>query len=432
MKPEKDIKYEPYWWLHAKPHLKEHRDWQSNADVVIIGSGYTGLSAALTLLEKKLKVVLIDSQLPGYGASSRNGGITSGSIKPSFKVLKKRFGLEQAKKIVQEGNTARNDLYNFIRNENVECDLQQNGMFIGATSIKSFDNQQRESEELHKAIGSETVLVDKKNVQNFIDSPKYVGGSFDKKIGSIHPAKLVSSMVNLVLKKNGYLFSNTKFLNAEKQNGLFHVKTDGGTLIAKHLIMATNAYTDKSIPWLRKRLVPVISEMIATESIGENRVKSLMPKLSTFAEALNVFYYFRPSPDGTRILIGGRRVSYGKENHSQKLVNGLLGIFPDLKNSTVSNHWHGFVTFPFDLLPKLVMHDGIIYAAGYCGSGTVWARWMGKKAAEIILNLESKSAFYNIPFKKVPFYNGTPWFLPIAIEYYKLKDWWINSNESNI
>ena len=82
--------------------------------------------------------------------------------------------------------------------------------------------------------------------------------------------------------------------------------------------MATNSYTDKSIPWLRKRLVPVISEMIATESIGENRVKSLMPKLSTFAEALNVFYYFRPSPDGTRILIGGRRVSYGK---SKKVKN---------------------------------------------------------------------------------------------------------------
>ena len=105
MRPEKDIKYEPYWWLHAKPYLNEQRDWQSNADVVIIGSGYTGLSAALTLLDKKLKVVVIDSQLPGYGASSRNGGITSGSIKPSFKSLKKRFGLELAKKIVQEGDS---------------------------------------------------------------------------------------------------------------------------------------------------------------------------------------------------------------------------------------------------------------------------------------------------------------------------------------
>ena len=95
----------------------------------------------------------------------------------------------------------------------------------------------------------------------------------------------------------------------------------------------------------------------------------------------------------------------------------------------ISNHWHGFVTFPFDQLPKLVIHNKIIYAAGYCGSGTVWARWMGKKAAEIVLNLESESAFFNIPFKKMPFYNGNPWFLPIAIEYYKVQDWWLNSRK---
>ena len=142
-----------------------------------------------------------------------------------------------------------------------------------------------------------------------------------------------------------------------------------------------------------------------------------------------MFFYFRPSPDGTRILIGGRRVRYGNENHTRKLARGLLGIFPDLKDTMISNHWHGFVTFPFDQLPKLVIHNKIIYAAGYCGSGTVWARWMGKKAGEIVLNLESESAFFNIPFKRMPFYNGNPWFLPIAIEYYRVQDWWLNSRK---
>ena len=429
MKPKQEITYEPYWWLHAKPFPIQERDWQSNADVVVVGSGYTGLSAALTLLYADLKVVIIDSKMPGYGASSRNGGITSGKIKPNFKVLKKRFGLDLAKRLIEEGTTARNDLYNFIKNENIECDLENNGMLVGATSQKAFDKQKREAEELFESVGSKTDIVEKKDIQNFINSPKYIGGNFDKDIGSIHPAKLVSSMAKLVSEKNGFVYSKAKFLGAEKQNNLFKVITERGTIIAKHLIMATNAYTDKNIPWLRKRLVPVISEMIATDSIGENRVKSLMPKLSTFGEALNVFYYFRPSPDRTRILIGGRRVRFGNENRSYKLNNGLLGIFPDLKGTSISNHWHGYVTFPLDQLPKLVMHDGIIHAAGYCGSGTVWARWMGKKAAEIILNLESKSAFYNIPFKKIPFYNGHPWFLPVAIEYYKLQDWWVNSKE---
>ena len=430
MEPDKNLKYEPYWWLHAKPNLMQDRDWQSNADIVIVGSGYTGLSAALTLLESNLKVVIIESEIPGFGASSRNGGITSGKIKPSFTNLKNRFGLEKAKLLIEEGTRARNDLYDFIKNENIECEFKNNGMFIGATSQKGFDKQKREAGELYELIGSETDVVEKQDLKKFINSPKYLGGTFDKDIGSIHPAKLLSSMVKLVLKRKGYIFSKAKFLGSERRNGSFNITTERGSIIAKHLIIATNAYTDKNLPWLRKRLVPVISEMISTNSIGENRVKSLMPKLCTFAEALNVFYYFRPSPDGTRILIGGRRVRYGDESPTKKLVNGLLDIFPDLKDTNISNHWYGYVTFPFDQLPKLVMHDGIIYAAGYCGSGTVWARWMGKKAAEIVLNLEGKSAFYNIPFKKMPFYNGYPWFVPIAIEYYKIKDWWINSRKS--
>ena len=169
--------------------------------------------------------------------------------------------------------------------------------------------------------------------------------------------------------------------------------------------------------------------MISTCEIGNNRVNSLMPKLTTFGEALNLFYYFRPSPDGKRILIGGRRVRYNNENPTKKLKSGLLEIFPGLNDIEISNHWYGFVTFPVDQIPKLVMHEGIIYAAGYCGSGTVWSRWFGKKAAEIILNFETKSAFYNIPFRKIPFYNGYPWFVPVAIKYFKMQDWWINSRE---
>ena len=90
--------------------------------------------------------------------------------------------------------------------------------------------------------------------------------------------------------------------------------TNKGLVKSNHLIIATNAYTDKNIPWLRKKLIPVISEMISTLEIGNNRVNSLMPKLTTFGEALNLFYYFRPSPDGKRILIGGRRVRYNNEN----------------------------------------------------------------------------------------------------------------------
>ena len=423
------IKNEPYWWSDAKPEFVAQEEWPSNADVVIVGAGYTGLSAALTLLDSGFKVIIIDKEIAGFGASSRNGGITSGKIKPSIRELKAKFGLDLSKKIVEEGDLARKDLYDFIEKEQIDCDLKINGMFVGATSKKGLENQKKESDFNFRTIGIENKIIEKKDVPDFIESNKYVGGVFDDKIGSIHPAKLVKSMIHLVHKKGGLIFDKTTFKKSERNGKKFNIVTNKGLVKSNHLIIATNAYTDKNIPWLRKKLIPVISEMISTCEIGNNRVNSLMPKLTTFGEALNLFYYFRPSPDGKRILIGGRRVRYNNENPTKKLKSGLLEIFPGLNDIEISNHWYGFVTFPIDQIPKLVMHEGIIYAAGYCGSGTVWSRWFGKKAAEIILNFEQKSAFYNIPFRKIPFYNGYPLFVPIAIKYFKMQDWWINSRE---
>ena len=302
-------------------------------------------------------------------------------------------------------------------------------MFVGATSKKGLENQKKEADFNFRSIGIENKIIEKKDVPDFIESKKYEGGVFDDKIGSIQPAQLVKSMIHLVHKKGGLIFDKTTFKKSERNGKKFNILTNKGLVKSNHLIIATNAYTDKNIPWLRKKLIPVISEMISTFEIGNNRVNSLMPKLTTFGEALNLFYYFRPSPDGKRILIGGRRVRYNNENPTKKLKSGLLEIFPGLNDIEISNHWYGFVTFPIDQIPKLVMHEGIIYAAGYCGSGTVWSRWFGKKAAEIILNFEQKSAFYNIPFRKIPFYNGYPWFVPVAIKYFKMQDWWINSRE---
>ena len=94
----------------------------------------------------------------------------------------------------------------------------------------------------------------------------------------------------------------------------------------------------------------------------------------------------------------------------------------ELKDVKIEAHWPGFVAFPFDQLPKLCVHEGIIYPAGFCGSGTVWARWLGQKAALMILGKDAKSAFIDLPMRTLPFYTGDPWFLPLAMTYYRLRD----------
>mgnify|MGYP007000384687 len=93
-----------------------------------------------------------------------------------------------------------------------------------------------------------------------------------------------------------------------------------------------------------------------------------------------------------------------------------------LDDVRVDAHWQGFVAFPFDQLPKLVVRDGIIHPTGFCGSGTVWARWLGQKAALMILGEEGDSVFSNLPMQTMPFYSGDPWFMPLAMSYYRLRD----------
>ena len=416
------LKNSPYWWDDRKPKFDSNRPWPPRVDVLIIGAGYTGLTTALELTKSNLKVCVVDHHTPGLGASSRNGGITTGHLRSSYRKLKKVYGKQKAGLFINEAIEARNDLYNFINSENLDCNHSLNGRFVGATSLRAFESQKHEAEALFKDLGIETELISSVDVNNYINSKKYSGGVFQKNVGLIHPSKLVSEILRLVLKSGALVYDSAGVQNIERRKNDFKVSTERGTIIANNVVVGTNGYTDKGLPWLRQRLIPVISEMVATEKIGESKLKNLIPKLYGYGETLQLGHYFRPSPDGTRILIGGRKTNLKSEPITRKLFEGLIDIFPALKNTKITHHWYGYVAFPMNQMPNISCHNGIIYAAGYCGSGTVWARWMGKKAAEKVLDKEASSSFDNMSLYRVPMKKGSPWFLPIVMKYYALKD----------
>ena len=296
------------------------------------------------------------------------------------------------------------------------------GRFLGNPSDGSLDQLKKEADQFYKDFGIETQVSDSKGVKDYIDSPKYKAGVFRPDIGGIHPSKLLHEMIRIALRDNVKIFSHTASQSIKRVGQTFTIPTHRGSVSAEHVIVATNAYTGKEFPWLRRRLIPVISEIIATEELGENFVSHLMPRKTMFAEALELGHYYRPSPDGKRILLGGRRLGSNPEKARERLRTGLVGILPQLKDTAITHHWFGNVEFPFDQLPKIAVNDGVIYPAGFCGSGTVWARWLGQKAAGMILGKDAETAFSGHRFWTLPFYNGDPWFLPIAMNYYKLRD----------
>ena len=421
------ISVDPYWWQAAPPRDFHIDTWPERADVVIIGGGYTGFGAAIPLARAGLDVVLLERDQIGSGASTRNGGITSGNLRLSFDALAKRFGAEKAAAFYREGKAARADLFDFINSEKIDCDLQNCGRLVGALRPESLDGMKRDAERLTKLLDIDATVYDRASLPDYIDTSRYCGGMLRDDIGGIHPAKLLAGMCQIA-RDAAVRISTQTMVHAVSQQSIssasaeFRVETSRGVIRAGHVISATNAYTDAAQPWLRRRLVPVISEMIATEELGENMVRSLMPGLNMYGEALQLGHYYRPSPDGKRILLGGRRMSPDPTKARNRLVEGLTSIFPQLADVAIANHWFGFVAFPFDQLPKLAVHDGVIYPAGFCGSGTVWARWLGQKAAHMVLGDLDDSVFQNIPFRTMPFYSGDPWFLPLAMGLYAIQD----------
>ena len=426
------ISPDPYWWQAAPPQDFDVDHWPERADVVIIGGGYTGFGAAIPLARAGLDVVILERDQIGSGASTRNGGITSGNLRLSFDDLTKRFGAKKATAFYQEAKAARADLAQFITSEKIDCDLQQCGRLVGALRSESLDSMKRDAERLTKLLDIEAKVYNQNSLPDYIDTSRYCGGMMRDDIGGIHPAKLLAGMCQIAREASVEIATQTKMIAVSRQNTSsttpeFRIETSRGIIHAGHVISATNAYTDGGQPWLRRRLVPVISEMIATEEVGENMVKSLMPGLNMYGEALQLGHYYRPSPDGKRILLGGRRMSPDPVRARKRLAGGLASIFPQLSNIGITNHWFGFVAFPFDQLPKLAVYDGVIYPAGYCGSGTVWARWLGQKAAHMVLaDLDGStfegSAFQGVPFRTMPFYSGDPWFLPMAMGLYAIQD----------
>lgn len=419
------IRNEPYWWEAAPPQTLPQQTVASRSDVVIVGAGYTGLSAGLTLARAGRSVQIFDRMRPGEGASTRNGGIASGNLRPSHAELTKTFGKARADGIQAEGKAAREDLAEFIRREGIDCDFKLTGRFTGAAKPSDYESLAREADTLRKTLGVEAHAVPRSEQKGVLGTDFYHGGLVRLDIGGLHPAKLHAGMLRVAMAAGAVVHGQTGVLGMKPDAEGFEVTTERGTVKARHVIMGTNGYTDQVDGWLRRRLVPVRSRIIATAPLSDNLMKELMPKGYMLSETRKLHYYYRPSPDGRRILFGGRdgTIAGDPQWPTQSLRRALLDIFPVLDDVEITHSWYGHVAMNRDMIPRIFSKEGVRYATGYCGSGVVWARWAGQKAAQQILGqADGESSLDFRPPPLIPFYTGTPWFMPGVFAWLTLQD----------
>jgi len=422
-----DISSVPYWWVAASP-ASSVVGLPTQVDVVVIGGGYTGLSAALTLARHGCSVAVLDGQTAGYGASSRNGGMLGPSFqKLGTEALLKKYGQQNATLILQESLASMDYTMALIQREAIDCDLQCVGRFRAATTPRSLESMKRELEQLSRYIDLQAEVVERADQHREIGSDLYHGGVVYHRDAGLHPAKYLKGLLAVVRQAGVSVIDDTRVRGLQRHQSGWLVDTSRGKIRAGQVFLATNGYTDRAWPWFQRRLVPVHAAMIATEPLGKDIMDRLFPRRRMHGETKRIASFYRPSPDGTRVLLGSRPpLVRGQSDRctATHLHNTLTRIFPELGNARLEHVWRGNVAFTFDHVPHTGQHEGIHYAMGYCGSGVGRSTYFGHKAALRMLGKpEGKSVFDELSFSSFPGYTGTPWFLPAVLAGYAVQDY---------
>ena len=419
-----DAKLDPYWWDQApRPKLPELA-LPKKVDVAVIGAGYTGLGAALTLARAGRDVLVFDAETAGWGASSRNQGHI-GLIKRAFADVEKAYGKPKAIALVREGQAAIDHVVDLIEREKIECYLRKNGRFIAAPRPGHYESLARELELLKREIGFEADMVPKAEMQREMASDAYAGGEVRHREACLHGGLFHSGLLARTMGAGARVAAETRVTNIERGKDGFTIHTARGSVAAKDVFVATDALTGKLVPYLARRVIPVSAGGIATEPLSPERIRAVIPGLRACIDVWKLSNSIRPSPDMTRIIFGGRRtmVDSDARTSGRRLYANMLHLFPQLAGVRITHSWLGKVGYTFQTMPHVGMVDGMHYATGYCGYGVGVAPYLGHKVGLRILRAnDSATAFDDLPFETRPLYSGNPWFLPASVAWYRYQD----------
>ncbi|MBL4873618.1 MAG: FAD-binding oxidoreductase [Rhodobacteraceae bacterium] len=418
----------PYWWLDAPRPPEQPQDQPASVDVAIVGAGFTGLNTALVVARAGVSVAVFESGQLGEGASTRNGGMIGPSFhKLGIDGLRAKYGLDRTNDIIRESIGFVDYLDTFLKTEGIAAGFERNGRFRGALRPKHYDDMQRQLESLQKACGLEGFMVPQKDQAVETGSQRFFGGVVYTTDGGLHPAKYHDGLVARVNKAGALILPHTPVENIDRAAWGYVISTPKGKTRATHVAICTNGYTTRPFAGLRRRVLPLRSAMIATAPIDPTLMCRFMPKNRIYGDSRRMVAYYRPSPDGKRILFGGRATGIRDEptRNAAQLRTSMIEIYPELRDVPIENVWSGLVAYTFDHAPHIGQREGLYYAMGYCGSGVARSSYFGNKLGHKILgNAEGVTAFDDLGFDSKPLYTGNPWFMPALLTWHRIADRW--------
>ena len=419
------FKAEPYWWDAAPRPEPRESALPKDVDVAVVGSGYTGLSAALSLARVGRSVLVLERGPLGFGASTRNAGYVGRTFKHSFTKLQETKGLDHAKSIYGELQSAFDYLIGLIEGEKIDCGFRRCGRLIVANRPRHLAQIEALLAAKQEHLGESYRMVPAEAIRSELDSGLYPGGAVLPDLGSLHPGLFHRGLAERAAAAGARLQDRTEVGSIAREGAAFRIRTARGDVLARDVFVATNGYTGSATPQLKRRVLPFRGFMIATEELAPGLADRILPEWRTVHDWHNDIDFLRRSPDGKRLLFGGL-TGTGTDNVAEmagRLHARLLRILPQLEGVKLSHAWNGFCAATFDQYPHVGVIDGVRYAMGYCFAGLPAGTYFGHKAALDILGApEGRTAFDGRAFPARWFYRGGDWLMPLVMAHYRKAD----------
>nr|WP_255599925.1 FAD-binding oxidoreductase [Afifella sp. IM 167] len=394
-----------------------------SADVVIVGGGFCGLSAALHLAEKGREVVLLEARFPGWGASGRNGG----QIVPGFRCdpdeVLEAFGPERGELLVRAAGEAPSLVFSLVERHDIDCDLRRTGWIHAGAGVAGLAKTRQRAAQWQRR-GAPIELLDETTFRERTGAEGYAGGYLDRRGGRLNPVAYLQGLVRAAEAAGARIFSETPVQRVSASGRGWEAASANGSVTAPRLLLCTNAYSDRLWPRLRRSIVPVESTVIATAPIPPSLRPTILPEGQPVADTRRLISWFCVDGSG-RLVLGGRNYRKLLSGGTWALDQRLRTIFPSLAEVPITHRWSGKVAITLDHLPHIHEPEpGVLAALGFNGRGVAMSTLLGRTlAARILGEEESGMPLATTPIREVPLHPLRFAGITAAVQFKRFRDW---------